>query len=102
LYRRALAIDKQSYGPEHPDVAFNLNGLAELLQATRRLDEAAPLYRRALQILILFQRRTGHEHPKGCLVRNSYLDLLQAMGKTPEEVDQSMRELEGSGGPEGS
>ena len=38
--RRALAIDEQTYGPEHPKVARRLNNLAELLQATNRLAEA--------------------------------------------------------------
>ena len=32
LYRRALAIDEKSFGPEHPNVATGLNNLAELLQ----------------------------------------------------------------------
>ena len=40
LYRRALAIDEQSYGPDHPRVAIDLNNLAALLQATNRLAEA--------------------------------------------------------------
>ena len=31
LYRRALAIDEKSYGPDHPDVARDLNNLAGLL-----------------------------------------------------------------------
>ena len=31
LYRRALAIDEKSFGPEHPDVARDLNNLAALL-----------------------------------------------------------------------
>ena len=39
-----------SYGPDHPEVAIRLNNLAELLQATNRLDEAEPLMRRALAI----------------------------------------------------
>ena len=43
LYRRALAIDEKSYGPDHPDVAIRLNNLAELLRATNRLSEAEPL-----------------------------------------------------------
>ena len=33
-------IDEQSFGPEHPDVARDLNNLALLLQATNRLEEA--------------------------------------------------------------
>ena len=50
LYRRALAIDEQTLGPSHPDVALRLNNLAALLQGTNRLSEAEPLYRRALAI----------------------------------------------------
>ena len=48
--RRALAIDEKSLGPDHPDVARDLNNLAQLLQATNRLSEAEPLMRRALAI----------------------------------------------------
>ena len=61
--RRALAIDEASYGPDHPDVAPDLNNLASLLQATNRLGEAEPLSRRYLEILLSFTRKTGHEHP---------------------------------------
>src|SRR6516162_8512853 len=43
LYRRALAIDEKSYGPEHPNIARNLNNLALLLKDTNRLSEAEPL-----------------------------------------------------------
>ena len=43
LMRRALAIDEQSFGPDHPNVAIDLNNLAQLLQATNRLAEAEPL-----------------------------------------------------------
>ena len=48
--RRALAIDEKSFGPEHPNVATDLNNLAQLLQDTNRLAEAEPLMRRALAI----------------------------------------------------
>jgi hypothetical protein len=48
LKRRALAIAEASYGPDHPDVARDLNNLATLLSATNRLAEAEPLMRRAL------------------------------------------------------
>jgi tetratricopeptide (TPR) repeat protein len=60
LLRRALAIDEQSYGPEHPNVARDLNNLALLLQDTNRLEEAEPLLRRALAIN---ERSLGPEHP---------------------------------------
>ena len=61
LMRRALAIDEQSYGPDHPDVATDLNNLARLLQATNRLAEAEPLMRRALAI---DEQSYGPDHPK--------------------------------------
>jgi Tetratricopeptide repeat len=32
IYRRALAIDEKSFGPEHPNVAGVLNNLAQLLR----------------------------------------------------------------------
>ena len=48
--RRALAIDEESFGPGHPNVAASLNNLAQLLQDTNRLAEAEPLMRRALAI----------------------------------------------------
>jgi tetratricopeptide (TPR) repeat protein len=47
---RGLAIDKVSFGPDHPTVATRLNNLALILQDTNRIDEAEPLMRRALAI----------------------------------------------------
>jgi hypothetical protein len=38
LMRRALAIDEASFGAEHPDVARDLNSLAQL-KATNRLPD---------------------------------------------------------------
>jgi tetratricopeptide (TPR) repeat protein len=58
--RRALAIDEQSYGTEHPSVARDLNNLASLLQETNRLSEAEPLFRRALAI---DEQSYGGVHP---------------------------------------
>ena len=102
LFRRALAINEQSYGPDHPTVAICLNNLALLLRATNRLGEAEPLYRRAVQILIEFQRRTGHEHPNFRVVAANYRDLLEAVGKTPEQVEAQVDELIGPEEPAGS
>ena len=58
--RRALAIDEASYGPDHPNVAIDLNNLASLLWATNRLGEAEPLMRRALAI---DEASYGPDHP---------------------------------------
>ena len=36
IMRRALNIDEENFGSEHPNVARHLNNLAQLLQATNR------------------------------------------------------------------
>jgi tetratricopeptide (TPR) repeat protein len=72
--RRALKIDEQSYGENHPDVARNLNNLAMLLKDTKRLLEAEPLMRRALKI---DEQSYGMNHPKVAICLNNLVLLLQ-------------------------
>ena len=43
LLRLALASDEHNVGKDHPDVATDLNNLAQLLQAAIGLAEAKPL-----------------------------------------------------------
>ena len=82
-------------GNDHPNVARDLNNLATLLEATNRLDEAEPLMRRALLILLKpFVRRTGHEHPHLEQALGNYRALLEAIGKTPDQITQHLRELD--------
>jgi CHAT domain-containing protein/Tfp pilus assembly protein PilF len=50
LYRRALAIDEEILGPNHPDVARVLVNLALLYQKQARISEAEALQKRALGI----------------------------------------------------
>jgi tetratricopeptide (TPR) repeat protein len=101
LYRRALAIDEESFGRDHPTVAIRLNNLAVLLRATNRLAEAEPLYCRAFQILVEFRRRTGHEHRNFRSTLASYRGLLQALGKTPDQIEQQVSDLKRRPHPEG-
>ena len=77
LFRRALAIDEASYGPDHPTVATRLNNLASLLYATNRLGEAEPLYRRALAIL---EASYGPDHPNTVTARENLAWLEAAHG----------------------
>ncbi|MFH1109132.1 MAG: tetratricopeptide repeat protein [Planctomycetota bacterium] len=74
LMRRALDIDEKSYGPNHPDVARDLNNLAQLLQATNRLADAEPLMRRALDI---DEKSYGPNHPNVAIRLNNLAQLLQ-------------------------
>ncbi len=87
LYRRALAIDEQSYGPDHPDVAIRLNDLAQLLYATNRLSEAEPLMRRALAI---DEQSHGPDHPDVATCLNNLAGLLEATNR-PVEAEPLFR-----------
>jgi tetratricopeptide (TPR) repeat protein len=93
LMRRALAIDEQSYGQDHPDVAIGLNNLAQLLWATNRLAEAEPLMRRYVEIFLKFTRATGHPHPHLQHAVSYYAALLQAMGRSRNEILATLHEM---------
>jgi tetratricopeptide (TPR) repeat protein len=81
LYRRALTINEASYGPDHPNVAIDLNNLADLLQATNRLAEAEPLMRRAL---LIDEQSYGPDHPNVARDLNNLALLLQATNRLAE------------------
>ena len=81
LYRRALAIDENSYGLDHPNVARDLNNLAGLLQATNRLVEAEPLMRRALAI---DENSYGSDHPDVARDLNNLAQLLKDTNRLAE------------------
>ncbi len=90
LMRRALAIDETSLGPDHPDVATDLNNLAQLLQATNRLAEAEPLMRRALAI---DETSFGPDHPNVAIRLNNLAALLQATNRLAEAEPLMRRAL---------
>jgi tetratricopeptide (TPR) repeat protein len=81
LYRRALAINENFYGPEHPYVAAHLNNLATLLQEAKRFSEAEPLYRRALAIDVKYN---GSLHSSVATDLNNLAQLLQATDRLTE------------------
>ncbi|GHO50830.1 FxSxx-COOH system tetratricopeptide repeat protein [Ktedonospora formicarum] len=59
LYKQALQIVEQKLGREHLNVAYILNGLAELYRERGRYAEAEPLYHHALEIM---EQQLGREH----------------------------------------
>ena len=91
--RRALAIDEASYGPDHPNVARDLNNLAQLLQATNRLTEAEPLMRRNVEILIAFSQQ-GFQHPNLETGLSNYKSLLQALDLPESEIEAKLQSLQ--------
>ncbi len=81
LYRRALAIHEKALGPEHPDVATDLNNLAELLQTTaatpRPSRSTGARWRSDEQAL-------GPEHPDVATDLNNLAVLLETTGRYAE------------------
>ena len=91
LLRRVLQIDEEQYGPNHPEVATDLNNLASLLQATNRLKEAETLYRRALEI---DEASYGPDHPDVAIRLNNLAQLLQATNRLKEAKPMMRRVVE--------
>ena len=90
--RRALKIDEQSFGENHPKVAIRLNNLAQLLQDTNRLADAEPLMRRALKI---DEQSFGENHPNVARDLNNLAGLLQATNRLADaEPLESAYEVE--------
>ncbi len=91
LMRRALAITEASLGADHPNVARDLNNLAQLLKATNRLAEAEPLMRRALAIT---EASLGADHSNVATGLNNLAMLLQATNRLAEAEPLMRRALD--------
>jgi WD40 repeat protein len=61
LYQQALAIDESTLGPNHHDVAIDLNCMAVTYSNKGKYDEAMPLFQRALAI---DENTLGPNHPE--------------------------------------
>lgn len=79
LYQRAIRIGEISKGTEHPEVAYPLNGLANLYDEQGKYTEAEPLYQRAIQIR---ETALGAEHPLTVRVRADYEQFWQRWKET--------------------
>jgi tetratricopeptide (TPR) repeat protein len=72
VHERALQIDEKVYGPDHPEVATDVNNLGGVLRALGDLAGAKKSYERALKI---FQHFLGEDHPKTKTVRKNLESL---------------------------
>ncbi len=76
-FGRALRIDEQAYGPEHPNVAIRVSNLGSVLQDLGDLAGARAHFERALRI---FQKFLGDDHPNTRIARNNLRALEQSRG----------------------
>jgi tetratricopeptide (TPR) repeat protein len=91
LMRRALQIDEDSWGTQHPEVVGPLSNLARLLQVTNRLSEAEFLMRRALQI---GEDSLGSQHSNVAILLNNLAQLLQDTDRLSEAEPLMRRALQ--------
>ena len=90
LYLRALTIDEQTFGPEHIEVANDLNNLAFLYHAQSKYDQAEPLYQRALT---LREQQLESNHPDIVTCLDNLALLYQVQGKDEEAEPLFQRAL---------
>ena len=64
----------KALGPDHPDVAANLNNLAALYYAQGDYAQAEPLFKRALAIR---ERALGPDHPDVATSLNNLNNLAE-------------------------
>jgi tetratricopeptide (TPR) repeat protein len=101
LAERALAIDEAAYGPDHPEVATDLNNLALILRGLGQLEAARPLQERALAIT---EATNGPDHPEVATDMNNLALILRELGQLEaarplQERALAITEAERSAGP---
>jgi CHAT domain-containing protein/Tfp pilus assembly protein PilF len=85
-YLRALALRRQSLGPEHPDIALNLNNLATLYRSTGDLPRSLETNLQALSIL---ERNTGGYST--VIMLGNIARTYAAMGDLPKAIEFQRR-----------
>lgn len=81
LYDRALGLREAALGPEHPEVAKTLNGLAGVYMRQIKFPRAEVLYERALAIQ---EKAFGHEHVDIARTLDDLAWLYAQWGKFPQ------------------
>jgi len=98
--QQALAIREAILGPEHPDVATNVNNLGTVLQDLGELSEARACHERALKI---DEAAFGPEHPKVATDVNNLGSVLEDLGEVAEArwcFERALKIDEAAFGPE--
>ncbi len=93
MYRRAMAIQERSLGPDHPALANTLNNLAAMLDQQGNSSESEPLQRRSLAIL---EKSLGPLHPDTAATLTTLAVSLDRQGKIVESERAYLRAVETS------
>jgi len=79
--QEALKVAKESFSPDHPNLATSLNNLAELYRAQGQYAEAEPLFKRALAIR---EKALGPNHPHVARTLGIMAELYEKTGRNDE------------------
>ncbi len=90
FHQQSLRIREQTMGPDHPDVAYPLNGLASLYSEQGKYAKAEPLYLRALHI---WEQALGTEDQLVAYPLNNLASLYYLQGKYAEAEPLYQRAL---------
>jgi tetratricopeptide (TPR) repeat protein len=90
LYLRALVINEQQLGANHPNTATSLNNLASLYCSIGRYGDAEPLYLRALGIS---EQQLGANHPSTATSLNNLANLYESIGRYSDAEPLLVRAL---------
>jgi tetratricopeptide (TPR) repeat protein len=100
LYQRALRIQEQILGSEHPQMIVSLNRLANIYSDQGKYEEAEALYERALRI---GEQSLAPEYPELGYPLNNLAHLFYAQGKYEQAealYQRALRTWEQALGPE--
>ena len=90
LHQRALRIHEAAFGPDHPDVAVDLNHVGRALARLGRAAEALPLHQRALRI---HEAALGPDHPDVAVDLNHVGRAQSDLGRAAEALPLHQRAL---------
>lgn len=81
LFEGALKIDEQVYGPDHPDVARDVNCLGFVLRSLDEPQEARKCFERAIKI---GEKAYGQDHTNVAIFVNNLGEILRNLGELQE------------------
>jgi CHAT domain-containing protein/Flp pilus assembly protein TadD len=91
LYRRAVTIQENALGPDHPALANTLANLGTLLDQRGRYNESEPMQRRAVDIL---EKALGPLHPDTAASLTTLAVSLDRQGKLVDAEATYMKAVE--------
>jgi CHAT domain-containing protein/Tfp pilus assembly protein PilF len=90
LYERALGLNEQALGADHPKTAGSLNDLGTVNLMLGRFEQAQPMLERALAVR---EQALGPEHPDTAATLANLATLHRTQGRYPQALSMYQRAL---------